>query len=521
VSVKTEESTFQQYLPSENGAPPHDETPHDRDTREQTPQPPGRDVRRKRPPGLAFVVRVGMVRRICRIGSLLVIDYIGVAGSLTTVLFLKTWVAGHPSLPSASASAKHDIAFAFLVTVLLFARSDLYSERTRRPGFNKILMAVFLATLISLVFALADKQHFSSYSLFYGSFIVGVLYIGALRQLHTWGTGWLLTRAGYRRRALLVGSGPQIQAVAHALASRAHAEIDVIGFVSLTPWPDNGIRSLGTLEDLPGLIAAGGMQEVILADPEFPQEQAVELVDLCHQHGITVQIAPSTMEILIGRADFIPGQLLPLFRVRPLVFEGFDYAIKRVFDLVLATVVLIVSAPMLLAIALAVKLSSHGPVLYRSVRPGIASERFNCLKFRTMREGADQAQDELEQFNELSGALFKIRDDPRITGVGRFLRRFSLDELPQLVNVLRGEMSLVGPRPLPLRDYERLADWHKKRYLVLPGITGLWQVSGRSNLDFDDLVRLDFLYLEQWSMVLDLSILLKTVPAVLTRRGAY
>jgi len=227
------------------------------------------------------------------------------------------------------------------------------------------------------------------------------------------------------------------------------------------------------------------------------------------------------MEILIGRADFIPGQLLPLFRVRPLVFEGFDYAIKRVFDLVLATVVLIVSAPMLLAIALAVKLSSHGPVLYRSVRPGIASERFNCLKFRTMREGADQAQDELEQFNELSGALFKIRDDPRITGVGRFLRRFSLDELPQLVNVLRGEMSLVGPRPLPLRDYERLADWHKKRYLVLPGITGLWQVSGRSNLDFDDLVRLDFLYLEQWSMVLDLSILLKTVPAVLTRRGAY
>ena len=125
------------------------------------------------------------------------------------------------------------------------------------------------------------------------------------------------------------------------------------------------------------------------------------------------------------------------------------------------------------------------------------------------------------RINEASGALFKIRDDPRVTPVGRLLRRFSIDELPQLFNVLRGEMSLVGPRPLPQRDYDRLEDWHKKRYLVLPGITGLWQVSGRSDLDFDDLVRLDFLYLERWSVFLDLTILVKTVPAVLTRRGAF
>src|SRR5205085_1576334 len=129
--------------------------------------------------------------------------------------------------------------------------------------------------------------------------------------------------------------------------------------------------------------------------------------------------------------------------------------------------------------------------------------------------------DELESLNEQAGALFKIRDDPRVTAVGRFLRRFSLDELPQLVNVVRGEMSLVGPRPLPLRDYKRLEDWHKKRYLVLPGITGLWQVSGRSELDFEDLVRLDFLYLERWSILLDLSILLRTIPAVFSRRWAF
>ena len=171
--------------------------------------------------------------------------------------------------------------------------------------------------------------------------------------------------------------------------------------------------------------------------------------------------------------------------------------------------------------ALAIRLDSRGPVLFRSTRPGIGGKPFPCFKFRTMRQGAEAMQDDLEQHNEMEGALFKMREDPRVTRVGAFLRRWSLDELPQLLNVLRGEMSLVGPRPLPSRDYARLEDWHYKRYLVLPGMTGLWQVSGRSELDFDELVRLDFLYLERWSVGLDLSILLKTIPAVIRARGAW
>ncbi|MGH2803496.1 MAG: sugar transferase, partial [Thermoleophilaceae bacterium] len=162
-----------------------------------------------------------------------------------------------------------------------------------------------------------------------------------------------------------------------------------------------------------------------------------------------------------------------------------------------------------------------GPILYRSIRPGIGGHSFACLKFRTMVQGAEHLQDMLEEHNEVGGALFKIRADPRVTAVGRFLRRWSLDELPQLFNVMRGEMSLVGPRPLPRRDYERLHDWHRKRYLVLPGMTGLWQVSGRSELDFDELVNLDFLYLERWSVFLDLTIMLKTIPAVFRARGAW
>jgi lipopolysaccharide/colanic/teichoic acid biosynthesis glycosyltransferase len=227
------------------------------------------------------------------------------------------------------------------------------------------------------------------------------------------------------------------------------------------------------------------------------------------------------MEILIKRAEFVPGASVPLFELRPPVFDGIDFALKRTFDIVVSLVLLLVLSPVLAACALAVALTSRGPMLYRSWRPGIGAVPFACVKFRTMRIGSERLQADLESVNEATGPLFKIREDPRLTPVGRFLRRYSLDELPQLINVLRGQMSLVGPRPLPQRDFDQLEDWHKKRYLVLPGMTGLWQVSGRSELDFDDLVRLDFLYLERWSVGLDLAILLKTIPAVLSGKGAF
>ena len=482
---------------------------------------PERDIRRKRPPLLSFVLRWETLRKVARVISLLALDFIGVVGALITALMLK--LAVHDQLDAGVAwqDIRHWIPFAYLVTVLAFARVDLYADRTRRPGLARIATALFQATVIALVFALADGQHFSSYFIFYGTLFFATIYIAALRELHLRVSGWLLDRAGYARRAVLVGSGKHIDEVARALADRSRTRVDIVGYISLNPRPRNGLRSLGALPDLPGVLELEAVQEVIIADPDFPQDKAVELVDMCHQRGVTVHVAPSTMEILIDRAEFAPGHTVPLFTLRPPVFEGVDYAVKRTFDLVVACVSLIVLSPALLAIAVAIKLSSRGPVIYRSVRPGMAGRPFRCFKFRTMRQHAEHSQEELEPLNELSGALFKIRDDPRMTKVGRFLRRFSLDELPQLANVVRGEMSLVGPRPLPMRDFDRLEEWHKKRYLVLPGITGLWQVSGRAELDFDDLVRLDFLYLERWSIMLDLSILLKTIPAVLTRRGAF
>jgi exopolysaccharide biosynthesis polyprenyl glycosylphosphotransferase len=480
-----------------------------------------RDIRRKRPLGLSFLLHWDTARRAARVLVLLALDFAGVSLAIFTALALKALVYGTFVFSHVYDTTRSYVSFAYLVTVLLFARSSMYGSRGERPGLTRVLAALFEVTIVILIFAVVSGQQFESYYIFYGSFAAAVVYIASLRWLAERAFGRLLRAAGYGRRAVIVGSGSHIEAVARVLGSGPHPAVTIVGYISLNPRPANGLHSLGALSDLPDVLAREEIDEIIIADPAFPQEHAVALVDEAHQRGVRVRIAPSTMDILIHRADFLPGELVPLFELRAPVFEGVDYLIKRTFDLLIASLLLALLSPLLLLIALAVKLTSRGPVLYRSQRAGIGGKTFDCLKFRTMLVGADALQAELEAHNEASGALFKIRRDPRRTWVGRRLRRFSLDELPQLANVLRGQMSLVGPRPLPQRDFERLEPWHMKRYLVLPGMTGLWQVSGRAELTFDDLVRLDFLYLERWSVFVDLAILAKTIPAVVHGRGAF
>jgi exopolysaccharide biosynthesis polyprenyl glycosylphosphotransferase len=504
-------------VPTKLPEPPTQTAP----TRETVVLPPV-DVRRKRPPALSFLLRMETLRKASRVISLLALDFAGLLFALVLALMVKAVLREHEWAWGESLhEARRTIAFAYLVTVLLFARSSLYAERAQRPGLARIVTSLFQVTVVSVIFAVVNDQHYSSFYIFYGTFVVAVIVLGSARWGYEKVTGALLRAAGYRRRAVLVGSGRHIEDVAHALTNEVHAPVEMVGFISLTPRPDNGLRSLGRIEDVGRVLDAYRIQEVIIADPDFPQERAVDLVDTCHQRGVTVRIAPSTMEILVQRAEFVPGASVPLFELRPPVFDGVDFFVKRTFDLFVSAFLLLVLSPLLAVIALAVRVSSRGPIVYRSYRPGIGGEPFACLKFRTMFTDADERQEELESLNEGSGALFKIRLDPRVTRVGSVLRRYSLDELLQLVNVLLGHMSLVGPRPLPQRDFDQLEEWHKKRYLVLPGLTGLWQISGRSELDFDDLVRLDFLYLERWSVGLDLAIMLKTIPAVLTRRGAF
>ena len=478
---------------------------------------PERDVRAGKPL-LGGLLKFDIARAAARVGTLGALDLLGLLLAIYTALAVKSAVRNPDAIGHMWSVALDYLPLGGLVMVLLFARSGLYRERAQRPGLPRVIASLFQTTLVVLLYALLEGEDFQSYYVFYGSLFFALIYVSAFR----WGfekvSGVILRAAGYRRRAVLVGSGTNIQAVSHALSDSR--EIEPYGFVARTPVAMmDGLRDFRSLEQLERHFDA--IDEVLIADADFPEEEAVLLVDRCHRHGVRVRVAPSTMEILMERVEYVPGQALPLFELKPPVFEGVDFALKRTFDLVGAGLLLLVLSPVMLVAALAIRLSSRGPVFYGSHRPGIGGKCFTCLKFRTMVAGAERLQDRLEEHNEVGGAIFKMRSDPRVTAVGRFLRRWSLDELPQLFNVLRGEMSLVGPRPLPQRDYNRLEDWHRKRYLVLPGMTGLWQVSGRSELDFDELVRLDFLYLERWSVFLDLTILLKTIPAVIRARGAW
>jgi len=241
--------------------------------------------------------------------------------------------------------------------------------------------------------------------------------------------------------------------------------------------------------------------------------------------GITLHILPIDIDIEIIDQNLELKMVggLPALKLSPPLIIGGDFLVKRCFDFCCASIFVLLAAPLYLLIALLIKLDSPGPVFYKQTRIGLHGQQFKVWKFRTMVTNADQLQKELEANNEMKdGVLFKIKNDPRITDIGKFLRRYSLDELPQLFNVLLGEMSLVGPRPLPIRDVEKFAEHHFIRHEVMPGITGLWQVSGRSDItDFEKVVGLDVMYMESWSLWLDLQIVLQTITVILKKKGAY
>jgi len=480
------------------------------------------DIRSGRPFFLTGGQLAAAGRRIASIAALVVLDLGGLVLGLYAALVLRELYYGGPVLWGFVWRVETDwLPFLTLITVLVFSQAELYAERERRPGFGRILSSLVLVALITLAFGLGTGHKFSTYGLTPAAVLFSAVAISALRASYEAITQELWHALGARRHALLAGAGDNLVDLHRTLgASRSGIDYEFVG--AIAPSGDGvDLPVLGGLRDLPAVLAQTRVDELIVTDSDFSERELLEIVSHAHRRGVNVRIAPKATELLRQRPQFIPGQGLPLFELRPPAFVGLDWFVKRGFDLLVSAGVLLAGLPVWLAIAVAVKLTSRGPVFYRDERIGLGELPFGMLKFRTMYADAPEQQAELEAANEADGPLFKIREDPRVTGVGVFLRRFSLDEIPQVWNVLRGQMSLVGPRPLPLRDYALLEGWHRKRYLVLPGITGLWQISGRSNLDFDDLVRLDFYYLENWSIWLDISILLKTIPAVLRGRGAY
>jgi exopolysaccharide biosynthesis polyprenyl glycosylphosphotransferase len=467
---------------------------------------------------------VSFARRVFSIAALATLDVVGLGAGLFATLVLRDLYYGRaPETSRLWASETDWLPFLILVMLLVFAHGDLYAERERRPGVGRVLSSLVLVALITLAFGLGTGHHFATYGTAPTALVLTAILISSLRAGYDVATGIVFRRVGIRRHVLLVGVGEHLKHLHESLGrGRGGIDYEFVGALS----PARGelpLPILGDLRALPRVLATHQVDELILADSDlgFDERALLELVEQAHRRGVKVRLAPRTTELLLQRAEYVPGQGVPLFDVRSPAFLGSEWILKRSFDLVVSTLVLLVGLPLWLLLAAGVTLTSPGPILYRDRRIGLGEREFDMLKFRTMYADAEKHQAYLERANEASGALFKLRRDPRVTPFGALLRRFSLDEIPQLLNVLRGEMSLVGPRPLPLRDYAQLEDWHRKRYNVLPGMTGLWQISGRSNLDFDDLVRLDFYYLENWSVWLDVAILFKTIPAVFAARGAY
>jgi len=413
------------------------------------------------------------------------------------------------------------LPFLTIVTVLVFWVGGLYRRREVRAGWGQIVFSLILVAVITLAFGLGTGYHFTTYGLTPTALVLTALTIGILRSSYEVLTRDVLRLSGARRRTVLVGEGEPLAELKRTLGSdRSGIRYEYLG--AIAPNGDAGeLPVLGGLDSLPRILREYDVHELIATDVSFDERELLELVEVAHRYGVKVKIAPRTTELLLQRAEYIPGEGTPLFELRPPALAGWEWGVKRGFDIIVSSLVVVVGSPLWLAIAATIKATSRGPVFYRDARIGLGEQPFGMMKFRTMYADASERQAALEAENEASGPLFKIKNDPRVTPVGRFLRRFSLDEMPQVLNVLWGDMSLVGPRPLPVRDYEQLLPWHRKRYLVLPGMTGLWQVSGRIDLSFDDLVRLDFYYIENWSIWLDISILAKTPPAVLARRGAY
>jgi exopolysaccharide biosynthesis polyprenyl glycosylphosphotransferase len=343
----------------------------------------------------------------------------------------------------------------------------------------------------------------------------GLLCSGALRFLYEHAIGRIYRRGFGQTPVLLVGDDEGRTRLRRMMEHMP-------GAYALAGEVDLGSGDGAYLASVREMLDRTEARGVILVGAEgLPDEELLDLVHSVRLRGVPLRVVPGAFAMMRGRTILSEGMGLPLLEVHYPGLDNTQRTLKRVLDVTVSLVGLVLLSPLFLTVAVAVRLDSPGPVLFRQKRVGADEKVFVCYMFRTMQRDAEVRQAVLEDLNEVEGPAFKIRDDPRVTRVGRFLRRWSIDESPQLVNVLKGEMSLVGPRPLPVRDFLRMEESHKGRLGAVPGMTGYWQTSGRSDLSFEEMVRLDLYYIENWSLSFDLKIILKTLGAVLRREGAY
>ena len=412
---------------------------------------------------------------------------------------------------------------------LLFSAFGLYEGSLRSSAYRKaidVLKVTMIGTCAIIASAVLFKISFVDAE-FVVIFWTGTSFLSFCLRLIA---RELLVRNNNEmaslRRILIVGANTRSVSLAQQIKANHGCGCHVIGFVDDTAthapnFEELGYHLVADYKNLANYLGKTTVDEVLVCLPiRSRAEDISDIVLVCEEQGISVGMLRDLFKWTMATSAIRQFGDQTIVMVRPHTINGARAATKRAVDILLSAILIILLLPVFIVAALLVKLSSPGPVTFSQERVGLNKKRFRMLKFRSMVVGAEQQQAELEHFNEAVGPVFKINGDPRITKIGKFLRHSSIDEIPQLFNVLKGDMSLVGPRPLPLRDYAGFSeDWHRRRISVRPGITCLWQINGRDHSSFDEWMKLDLEYIDQWSLWLDFQVMLKTVPAVLRGSG--
>jgi exopolysaccharide biosynthesis polyprenyl glycosylphosphotransferase len=464
---------------------------------------------------------------------MLAADVTALAASVLMTLLLLPVAPHIPILGRAlaefSESRPHFYVVALIVpwTIFVLYGYGLYRSSARSingwvvsEGLNGVT-AVSVASWSALVLMLlvaGSTDSLGFIAVFWGCVVVAVPACRAVGRAVFWRSPRL------SERTLIVGAG----AVGHLLGEKIgkHPEynIKLVGCLD-DGEPFGGSRTpvpvVGRLEDLNDVIDSYEVTRVIIAFSRARHQQILDVVRTCADRGVRVNIVPRLFEVLSSQTAMDDVEGIPLLDVAHVEISRFNMIVKRAFDLLVGGVLTLIALPLIGVLALAIKLDSRGPVFFRQERMGRGGKVFRIFKLRSMNVDAELLRHDLAAQNEYSGPMFKIKSDPRTTRMGTMLRKWSLDEVPQLFNVLRGEMSLVGPRPLWVDEATRCRGWTKKRLDITPGITGLWQVTGRNDVPFDEMVKLDYMYVTGWTLSWDIKLLLETLPAVMGRRGAY
>jgi exopolysaccharide biosynthesis polyprenyl glycosylphosphotransferase len=413
-----------------------------------------------------------------------------------------------------------------ILMIIFLAADGVYTPRRGGSWFTELYRIVNATTTVgviafAVIFFIGPLVY--SRGLILWAIVLTIAFLGAARLAQRAARAWLRRRGVGVARVLIVGAGELGRTVMRTIVARPELGYQIVGFVDDDPAKVElgRFKRLGGLDEVRTILEDERVDEVIITLPWMYQRKIVSIVRACEARGVRARVVPDVFQLALSQLDVDDIDGIPLVGIKEARISRFGRLLKRALDTAAAVAGLVLAAPFILLTAVLIRLESPGPIFFRQMRLGEKGRPFQIYKFRSMRHGADEEKEHLQPLNEASGPLFKIRHDPRLTRLGYLLRRTSWDEFPQILNVLRGEMSLVGPRPALPQEVEKYQAWQRQRLEVAPGITGLWQVSGRSDLSFDEGCLLDIYYIENWSLGLDFQIMLRTIPRVLSGDGAY